>query len=260
MEYYDMDFLCINNIGGLELRRRCFQPVLLAFDPNDRPTAEQALADPYFKGLAKAEREPSCQPISKMEFESSTIVHSTSVPQKDQPAVANARDRHNSEESRSKNSRGSDGLHNSLSRPPLQPPPRIAQAKPGKVVGPVLAYENPNTALSHHALPSTYSSRNDTGRMERPMGETVRDYHTTNTKQAPNCSVPAKSAPDVAIDIDHHPYFTSRAGATMLDRPDDRVIADMNLLHAKAQFGAAKVEVQRKVAVMQYAAARMYYR
>ncbi|WCJ32357.1 mitogen-activated protein kinase 18 [Euphorbia peplus] len=42
---------------------------LLAFDPKDRPTAEEALSDPYFKGLAKIEREPSCQPISKMEFE-----------------------------------------------------------------------------------------------------------------------------------------------------------------------------------------------
>ncbi|CAH8389811.1 unnamed protein product [Eruca vesicaria subsp. sativa] len=42
---------------------------LLAFDPKDRPTAEEALADPYFKGLAKLEREPSCQPITKMEFE-----------------------------------------------------------------------------------------------------------------------------------------------------------------------------------------------
>jgi len=29
----------------------------------------QALVDPYFKGLAKVEREPSCQPITKMEFE-----------------------------------------------------------------------------------------------------------------------------------------------------------------------------------------------
>lgn len=29
----------------------------------------QALADPYFKGLARVEREPSCQPITKMEFE-----------------------------------------------------------------------------------------------------------------------------------------------------------------------------------------------
>ncbi|KAL3690605.1 hypothetical protein R1sor_016914 [Riccia sorocarpa] len=42
---------------------------MLAFDPRDRPTAEQALADPYFKGLAKVEREPSAQPITKMEFE-----------------------------------------------------------------------------------------------------------------------------------------------------------------------------------------------
>uniref|UniRef100_A0A2P2M958 mitogen-activated protein kinase n=1 Tax=Rhizophora mucronata TaxID=61149 RepID=A0A2P2M958_RHIMU len=42
---------------------------LLAFDPKNRPTAEEALADPYFKGLAKVEREPSCQPITKMEFE-----------------------------------------------------------------------------------------------------------------------------------------------------------------------------------------------
>ncbi|KAK1370539.1 hypothetical protein POM88_036631 [Heracleum sosnowskyi] len=28
-----------------------------------------ALANPYFKGLTKADREPSCQQISKMEFE-----------------------------------------------------------------------------------------------------------------------------------------------------------------------------------------------
>ncbi|XP_061345333.1 mitogen-activated protein kinase 19-like isoform X2 [Gastrolobium bilobum] len=42
---------------------------LLAFDPKDRPTAQEALADPFFKGLAKVEREPSSQPISKMEFE-----------------------------------------------------------------------------------------------------------------------------------------------------------------------------------------------
>ncbi|GAU12027.1 hypothetical protein TSUD_196510, partial [Trifolium subterraneum] len=42
---------------------------MLAFDPKDRPTAEEALADPYFNGLAKFEREPCAQPVSKMEFE-----------------------------------------------------------------------------------------------------------------------------------------------------------------------------------------------
>ncbi|KAJ6811107.1 mitogen-activated protein kinase 16-like [Iris pallida] len=42
---------------------------LLAFDPNDRPSAEEALRDPYFQGLANVDREPSTQPISKLEFE-----------------------------------------------------------------------------------------------------------------------------------------------------------------------------------------------
>ncbi|EEF28215.1 big map kinase/bmk, putative [Ricinus communis] len=42
---------------------------LLAFDPKDRPTAEEALADTYFHGLANVEREPSTNPISKLEFE-----------------------------------------------------------------------------------------------------------------------------------------------------------------------------------------------
>ncbi|QCD85431.1 Protein kinase [Vigna unguiculata] len=42
---------------------------LLAFDPKDRPSAEEALADPYFIGLANIEREPCTLPISKLEFE-----------------------------------------------------------------------------------------------------------------------------------------------------------------------------------------------
>ncbi|KAI4373236.1 hypothetical protein MLD38_011384 [Melastoma candidum] len=42
---------------------------LLAFDPKDRISAEEALADPYFYGLADIENEPSMNPISKMEFE-----------------------------------------------------------------------------------------------------------------------------------------------------------------------------------------------
>ncbi|XP_047162087.1 mitogen-activated protein kinase 9-like [Vigna umbellata] len=42
---------------------------LLAFDPKDRPSAEEALADPYFIGLANIDREPCTLPISKLEFE-----------------------------------------------------------------------------------------------------------------------------------------------------------------------------------------------
>ncbi|KAG8074693.1 hypothetical protein GUJ93_ZPchr0006g42584 [Zizania palustris] len=42
---------------------------LLAFDPKDRPSAEEALADPYFASLSNVEREPSRHPISKLEFD-----------------------------------------------------------------------------------------------------------------------------------------------------------------------------------------------
>ncbi|KAK1612496.1 hypothetical protein QYE76_036169 [Lolium multiflorum] len=47
----------------------CLLERLLAFDPKDRPTAEEALADPYFATIANVEREPSGDPISKLEFE-----------------------------------------------------------------------------------------------------------------------------------------------------------------------------------------------
>ncbi|KAL2508918.1 Mitogen-activated protein kinase 16 [Forsythia ovata] len=47
----------------------CLLERMLAFDPKDRPSAEEALADPYFTNLAKVEREPSADPFTKMEFE-----------------------------------------------------------------------------------------------------------------------------------------------------------------------------------------------
>ncbi|KAK6117283.1 hypothetical protein DH2020_048977 [Rehmannia glutinosa] len=65
--------LQIRNADPLALR---LLERMLAFDPKDRPTAEeviavgcQALADPYFRNLARVEREPSAQPVTKMEFE-----------------------------------------------------------------------------------------------------------------------------------------------------------------------------------------------
>ncbi|KAL0041528.1 hypothetical protein WJX79_006431 [Trebouxia sp. C0005] len=50
--------------GALHLLQR-----MLAFDPVERPTCEEALADPYFNGLSQPGREPSAQPVSKLSFE-----------------------------------------------------------------------------------------------------------------------------------------------------------------------------------------------
>ncbi|KAL6864658.1 hypothetical protein ACP4OV_015809 [Aristida adscensionis] len=42
---------------------------ILAFEPRDQPSAEETLADPYFKNIANVDREPSAQPVTKLEFE-----------------------------------------------------------------------------------------------------------------------------------------------------------------------------------------------
>eukprot|EP00798_Chlamydomonas_sp_ICE-L_P027646 gene27646-7285_t len=52
------------NPAALALLKR-----LLSFDPSDRPSAEEALADPYFKGLHNPAKEPVAQPISRLLFE-----------------------------------------------------------------------------------------------------------------------------------------------------------------------------------------------
>ena len=48
---------------GLALLER-----MLAYDPEDRPTAEEALADPYFAGLADPTREPHAEIVSRTEY------------------------------------------------------------------------------------------------------------------------------------------------------------------------------------------------
>ncbi|NP_001234664.1 mitogen-activated protein kinase 12 [Solanum lycopersicum] len=326
---------------------------LLAFDPKDRPTAEEALADPYFKGLAKSEREPSCKSISKMEFEferrrvtkedlrelifreileyhpqlrkdylngvertnflypsavdqfrkqfahleenggngvpvvpmdrkhvslpRSTVVHSNPNPLKEQPIVANMRDRQNGEESCSRNCRDSEGLASSLTRT-LQAQPRNAlAAKPGKVVGPGLAYDSgnrekydPRSQVRNAVGPpqimsSVYSyDRSGVVKQERSV-ETERDMNCHSKPMAP-CGMAAKLAPDIAINIDSNPFYMMRAGVTKPDRVDDRITIDTNLLQAKSQYGGIGVAAaaatsgaaHRKVGTVQYGMSRMY--
>ena len=42
---------------------------LLAFDPDERPNATEALQDPYFDGLADPSREPTARPVKVEDFE-----------------------------------------------------------------------------------------------------------------------------------------------------------------------------------------------
>ncbi|OMO49675.1 hypothetical protein CCACVL1_30858 [Corchorus capsularis] len=326
---------------------------LLAFDPKDRPTAEEALADPYFKGLAKVEREPSCQPITKMEFEferrrvtkedirelifreileyhpqllkdymngterttflypsavdqfrkqfahleenggksgpviplerkhvslpRSTIVHSNTVPPKEQPNINFFKDRQNSEEAYSRSSRETEAaapVH--LSRT-LQAQQRMPLAKPGNVVGPVVPYENgtimkdaydPRTFIRSTVLPPqavhpAYSyHKSSTGKQEKSTMDSEREL-ASQTKQVPQCGMAAKFGPDIAINIDSNPFFMTRVNK--VEPTDDRITIDTNLLQTKAHYGGigvaattATAHSHRKVGTVQYGMTRMY--
>lgn len=320
---------------------------LLAFDPKDRPTAEEALADPYFKGLAKVEREPSCQPITKMEFEferrrvtkeeirelifreileyhpqllkdyingtertnflypsavdqfrkqfahleengkngpvvpldrkhvslpRSTIVHSNTIPQKEQTSIASSKNRQTTEE------------YNKICRDteipmprPIQGPQRIPLAKPGKVIGPVVPYEygnvvkdsyDPRAFIRGSVLPPQpvppayyYQRPGSTANKERSTAEGDKGV-VLPAKHGQQCGVDSKLGPDIIINIDPNPFFMTRVGVNKLEK-DDQIAIETNISQSKTQYGggvgaAAGPPAHRKVGPIQYGMTRMF--
>ncbi|XP_028763811.1 mitogen-activated protein kinase 19 [Neltuma alba] len=287
---------------------------LLAFDPKDRPTAEEALADPYFKGLGKVEREPSCQPISKLEFEferrrvtkedvreliyreileyhpqllkdymngteSTNFLCPSAIGQfrkqfayfeenggKSGPVIPPERKHASLPRSTvhsspippythgaaygnkqipvevSKNLRATESSSESHLRG-SRPPPRVPTAKPGKVVGPVLPYENGRNVksnydpriLSKNALPPSVSPhcpfRAQPTNPARIVPETCRDL--SQGKQPSQQQ--ANSLARQTIDLNTNPYFQQ----SKVDNMDDAATTmDAKLLQAQSQFGA----------------------
>ncbi|KQK08860.1 mitogen-activated protein kinase 10 isoform X2 [Brachypodium distachyon] len=286
---------------------------LLAFDPKDRPTAGEALSHPYFKGLAKVEREPSCQPITKMEFEferrratkedirelifreileyhpqllkdyingterttflypsavdqfrkqfahleensesgpvvpmdrkhtslpRSTIVHSAPIHAKEQPRIGPSRDRPLTDESY-KNPRDSEKYSGNVPRSShhSQAPQRVPTARPGRVVGPVLPYENVGTSHPYdprrvamnsgyppqQQIPQTYGYYQTTGKSACSEPSQAERY--TLHQQAYACAN-SSTAPDVALDMRAPPFHQS---AGPKSGSSDRLTAETNL-------------------------------
>ncbi|KAB2605437.1 mitogen-activated protein kinase 19-like [Pyrus ussuriensis x Pyrus communis] len=314
----------------------CLLQRLLAFDPKDRPTAEQALADPYFKGLAKVEREHSCQPISKMEFEFErrrvikedireliyreileyhpqllkdymngtegtsfmypsaigqfrkqfayleenggktgsvvpperkhvslprSTVHSSTIPPNAQPNLLSYENWQTQEASSSFRVTDASGNAPKVSRPP----PRVPTAKPGRVVGPVLPYENgrnvketydPRT-FSRNAVPPQSVTphcffRTHTANQDKAGAEIRRDEsHAKLQPQPEHRSLAAKPLPGMAIEVNTNPYYPPPTKVDQLNSIDSK------LLQAQSQFGpvgaaAVAVAAHRNTGAVQY--------
>ncbi|GAY55012.1 hypothetical protein CUMW_161120 [Citrus unshiu] len=310
---------------------------LIAFDPKDRPTAEEALADPYFKGLAKIEREPSCQPISKLEFEFErrrvtkddireliyreileyhpqllkdyingtegtnflypsaigqfrkqfayleenggrsgpvipperkhvslprSTVHSGTTPPIVQHNAASSESQQMTEDT-SRNFRVTDEISGNHSKFP-RPPPRVPAAKPGRVVGSVMPYENgrnikdiydarmfyrnavlPPQNVSPHCFFRTNTINQEKSGLESGRG-------SSHVKPEPTQHNPAaKPAHGLPVDVNMNPYYQPQA---KVDQLNERIAIDAKLLQAQSQFGAAAVAVaaHRNVGTVQY--------
>ncbi|CAM0881802.1 unnamed protein product [Alopecurus aequalis] len=319
---------------------------LLAFDPKDRPTAEESLSHPYFKGLAKVEREPSCQPITKMEFEferrrvtkddirelifreileyhpqllkdytngterttflypsavdqfrkqfahleensengpvvpmdrkhtslpRSTIVHSAPIHGKEQPRNGPSRDKPSADESY-KIPRDLEKYSGNVQRT-SQAPQRVPAARPGRVVGPVLPYENggmkdpyeyaqQRVVMSsgyppQQQIPQTY------GYYQTPAksacSEPLQAERYTLHQQAYACAN-SSTVPDVALDMRAPPFHQS-AGPKR--GSSDRLSAETNLYTRSLNGIAASTpgvaaSTHRKVSVVPYGMSQMY--
>ncbi|KAG5235289.1 mitogen-activated protein [Salix suchowensis] len=307
---------------------------LLSFDPKDRPTAEEALADPYFKGLAKVEREPSCQPITKLEFEFErrrvtkedvrellyreileyhpqllkdylngnestnflypsaigqfrkqfayleencgrsapviplerkhvslprSTVHSNTIPP-NMHSNSTSFDNRQVTEDASKNLRVQDISYRNPAKV-ARPLPRMPSAKPGRVVGSVVPYENDrnikdlndarmfcrNASLPPQTTSQQCFFRTNTLIQEKSIAEAEKDSQTK--QQPPQCNVVAKTSYGMAMDVNTNPYYQPQ---TRLEQLKERIAIDAKLLQTQSQFdpvGAASVAAHRNVAL-----------
>ncbi|PAN18107.1 hypothetical protein PAHAL_3G178900 [Panicum hallii] len=285
---------------------------LLAFDPKDRPTAEEALADPYFKGIAKVEREPSCQPISKMEFEFERrkftkedvkelifqeILEYHPQLQKDYKngsektsflypsAVDNFRRQFASLEENEGRNATVDRKHVSLPRtttvhstPILakegpaatsQVPQRIPTARPGRVVGPVLPFENVSAVDQHitrraarnPAAPSAtnnssvycYHLKSDSSDRQEHQLELEKDRMQYRPGQH---AMEAKVAPEMVRDMRPSPYYVSR-GVPKADLTE-RAALQRSMMHNVASFNGITAGGYSKAGILHYGVTSLY--
>ncbi|KAK6134436.1 hypothetical protein DH2020_031815 [Rehmannia glutinosa] len=135
-------------------------------------------------------------------------------------------------------------------------PPRMPNAKPGRVVGPVLPYENVRPANDSHdrrvyvqntILPSQYISphcffsTNSANNQEKYRMET--EIEASQFKQQSKQYMPVKSINGMSFDVNSNPYYQSQAKTGMLN---GQISIDAKLMQAQSQFVATGAAVARR--------------
>lgn len=307
---------------------------MLSFDPKDRPSSEEALADPYFKGLAKLEREPSCQSISKFEFEferrrvtkedirelifreileyhpqllkdymagnentnfqypsaigqfrrqfayleenggkgGSAIpperkhaslprssVNSSMIASRPQQTVVTVDNRRVIDNTIS-SGRVTDASGNIYQAAATRPPPRMPTVKQGRVIGPVLPYEevcDPRALVKNTVAPPQYVYMKNNGGdqgtfngVEPVRGPSSMAPHPQMHQQ----TGAAKLAGGIVIDLNSNPYYTQphahvHQHGMSSQQPNERIAIDAKIMQAQTQFGHASAAAHTVVQI-----------
>lgn len=145
----------------------------------------------------------------------------------------------------------------------------LCTAKPGRVVGPVLPYEDlrsikdeycsrmydRNAVLTPQAVTPQWFLRTHTANQSKSGFEEERDLSEAKPQIQPQqCNVIAKPASGMAMDVNTNPYIQPQA---KVDQLSDRITIDAKLLQAQSQFGAAgaaavAVAAHRNAGAVQY--------
>ena len=135
----------------------------------------------------------------------------------------------------------------------------LCTAKPGRVVGSVIPYENGKNVKDGYDAKIFYRNAVLPQQSVSPhcflkTGTTNQEKSGIQAELQPQLSMVAKPAPGMVVDMNSNPYYQPQAKAEQLN---DRLAIDAKLLQAQSQFGAVgaaavAVAAHRNVGTVQY--------
>lgn len=146
-------------------------------------------------------------------------------------------------------------------------------ARPGKVVGPVMPWENANATDAYDprrysrnpVLPlqpgvcPAYCFQSTAGRLDNSNRESMADESESICHKPPQPCLPNKVAPEIALNMRASPFYL--VGTTKAE-PAESHTMEANLLHVNSPYNGIAAGAgsgpHRKVGTIQFGTTRMY--